>query len=123
MVPQLTQRFADAVHILIGDGPIKHRLSHAYSAHLADLADAEFPLSLQPDFAVLQTALNRIAPAGTETRIRASVQKMSPHEASRHAATILKLYVDLANGLERAEPLKVVATSAQKTPLYLTNRP
>ena len=35
--------------------------------------------------------------------------------------TIVKLYVDLLNTLERAEPLKVVSTP-KKPPQYLTNR-
>ncbi len=116
----LVQRFAEAVRTLIGDGPIKQRLTQAYAENLADLADSELPMALRTDFADLQVALNRVPPAGNETRVRASVQKMSPAEASDHAATIVKLYVDLQNNLERAEPLKVVVP--QKAPRYLTNR-
>ena len=117
----LAQRFAEAVRTLIGDGPVKIRLVQAYAAHLADLADVEFPAGLRRDFTDLQGALNRVAPVGSESRVRASVQKMSPHEAGSHAATIVKLYVDLLNTLERAEPLKVVSTP-KKPPQYLTNR-
>jgi hypothetical protein len=117
----LAQRFAEAVHTLIGDGPIKHRLTSAYAAHLADLTDAEFPAGLRRDFGDLQTALNRVTPVGRETRARASVQKMSAAEAVGHAATIVRLYVELMNNLERAEPLKVVAP--RQPPRYLTGRP
>jgi hypothetical protein len=117
----LAQRFAEAVRTLISDGPIKIRLTQAYTAHLADLADVEFPSGLRRDFSELQMALNRVAPVGTESRIRASVQKMSPNEAGSHAATIVKLYVELLSTLERAEPLKVVA-APKKAPQYLTNR-
>jgi hypothetical protein len=120
-VSPLAQRFADAVRTLIGDGPVKQRLSQAYAAHLQDLAETEFPAALRRDFGELQLALSRIAPVGNETRVRASVQKMSPDEAGNHAATIVKLYVDLLNNLERAEPLKVVA-SPKKPPHFLTNR-
>jgi hypothetical protein len=115
------QRFCAAVEVLIGDGPVKQRLASAYAEHLADLTDANLPPGLRPDFCELQAAVTRVAPAGTETRVRASVQKMSPDEASRHAATIVKLYVELMSGLERAEPLKVVA-AARKQPRYLTGR-
>ena len=66
--------------------------------------------------------ITRVAPVGHETRVRASVQKMSQSEALGHAATIVKLYVALAGGLERAEPLKVVAPP-RKAPRYLTGRP
>ena len=115
------QRFAEAVHTLIADGPIKQRLASAYTLHLADLADAEFPAALRRDFAELQAALSRIAPVGNESRVRASVQKMSPDEAAGHAATIVKIYVELMTGVERAEPLKVVAPP-RKPPRY-SDRP
>ncbi len=117
----LAQRFAESVKTLIGDGPIKIRLVQAYAAHLADLAEVEFPMGLRRDFVDLQAALTRVAPVGSESRVRASVQKMSPDEAAGHAATIVKLYVELVNTLERAEPLKVVSTP-KKPPQYLTNR-
>jgi len=121
-VSPLAQRLAEAIRTLIGDGPIKQRLIRAYAANLEDLADSEFPAALRRDFGELQAALNRITPVGNETRVRASVQKMSPHEATTHAATILKLYVELLNTLERAEPLKVV--SAPKKPSHsATSRP
>ena len=115
------QRFAEAVHTLIADGPIKQRLASAYTLHLADLADADFPAALRRDFAELQAALSRIAPVGKESRVRASVQKMSPDEAAGHAATIVKIYVELMN-VERAEPLKVV-TPPRKPSRILTGRP
>ena len=67
--------------------------------------------------------MTRIAPVGNETRIRASVQKMSPAEASGHAFTIVKLYVELSSTLERAEPLKVVSPPPRKPPRFLTGRP
>ena len=115
------QRFAAAVHALIADGPIKHRLANAYSLHLAEIAETDLPPALQRDFGVLQAAVSRVAPAGSESRVRASVQKMSPAEAAGHAATIVKLYVMLTTDLERAEPLKVVA-APRKAPRFLTGR-
>lgn len=115
------ERFAAAVQVLIADGPIKQRLAAAYSLHLADLTEVDLPPALRRDFADLHAAVNRVAPAGHESRARASVQKMSVSEATVHAATIVKLYVDLMNGLERAEPLKVVAPP-RKAPRYLSGR-
>ncbi len=117
----ITDRFADAVRILVGDGPIKQRLGHAYAEHLEGLDEADLPVALRGELLNLTAALNRVAPVGKETRVRASIQKMSPDEAGRYAETILKLYVGLAGPLERAEPLKVVG-NPQKTPRYLTNR-
>jgi hypothetical protein len=117
----LAQRFAEAVRTLIGDGSVKTRLAQAFGGHLADLAEAEFPAALRRDFADLSAALSRVAPVGTESRVRASVQKMSPDEARGHAETVVKLYVELLNSLERAEPLKVV-NAPKKPPHFLTNR-
>ena len=115
------QRFAAAVETLIGEGPVKQRLANAYSAYLADVAESNLPPGLRREFAELQAAINRVAPVGSETRVRASVQKMSSREAAAHAATIVKLYVALMIGLDRAEPLKVVAPP-RKPPRYLTGR-
>ena len=115
------QRFAAAVQVLIADGPIKQRLAAAYSLHLADVTEADLPPPLRRDFAELHAAISRVAPAGHESRARASVQKMSASEASGHAATIVKLYVELMNGVERAEPLKVVGPP-RKGPRFLSGR-
>jgi hypothetical protein len=120
-VPHSAQSFAAAVQALIADGSIKQRLTSAYADHLAHLAEADLPAALRHDFADLQAAVNRVAPAGSESRVRASVQKMAAAEAVGHAATIVKLYVELVNGLERAEPLKVVPPP-RKAPHYLTGR-
>lgn len=118
----LAERFASAVRILVGDGPVKQRLSRAYSEFLEGLDDAEFPGALRGAFNDLAAALNRVAPAGKESRVHASVQKMSPAEAGDHAGTIVRLYVEILTQGERAEPLKVVS-SAVKPPRYLTHRP
>ena len=121
LVSPFAQRFAAAVQVLIADGPIKQRLAAAYSLHLADVSETDLPLPLRREFAELNAAISRVAPAGHESRARASVQKISASEASGHAATIVKLYVELMNGLERAEPLKVVAPP-RKGPRYLSGR-
>lgn len=115
-------RFAEAVHALLGDGPVKQRLATAYGQYLAELSEADLPAVLRREFGELQAVMTRVAPMGTESRTRASVQKMSADEAVGHAATILKLYVELMSTVERAEPLKVVAP-ARQPPRYLTGRP
>jgi len=115
----LAERLAEAVQTLVGDGSIKQRLSQAYLEQLQDLHESELPVNLRAAFSELRVALNRLPPVGHENRVRMNVQKMSPHEAGRHAGTIVKLYVELA--ISRAEPLKVV-TNGKKPPRYLTNR-
>lgn len=118
----LAAHFAEAVHTLVADGPIKQRLSRAFAEHLQCLEQGELPVALRGEFAELEAALTRVAPAGSEGRVRATVQKMSPGEASGHAGTIVKLYAAILLGqAERAEPLKVV-TGAKNPPRYLTSR-
>jgi hypothetical protein len=118
-VSPFAQHFAAAVGTLIGEGPVKQRLAAAYSLHLAELTEASLPAGLRTDFGGLQSAVTRVAPVGRETRVAASVQKMSAQEAAGHAATIVKLYVELVSGRDRAEPLKVLAPP-RKPPRYLT---
>ena len=63
------ERFAAAVQVLISDGPIKQRLTAAYTLHLADITEADLPPPLRRDFADLNAAISRVAPAGHATRV------------------------------------------------------
>lgn len=117
----LAERFAEAVRTLVSDGPIKQRLSRAFAENLEGLDQAALPAGLRREFSDLESALSRIAPVGSESRVRANVQKMSASEAGQYATIIVKLYVDLMGQAGRAEPLKVV-TTANKTPRYLATR-
>jgi hypothetical protein len=121
-VSHLTERFAEAVQTLVSDGPLKHRLIRAFDEHLGDLDHADLPMAVRQEFGDLLEALQRRAPAGRESRVQASVQKMSATEAGAHAGTIVHLYIALLGQLERAEPLKVVS-SPTKAPRFLLNRP
>jgi hypothetical protein len=121
-MPHLIERFAQAVTALVGDGPVKQRLCSAFTEHLGDIDQAALPPGLRRDFEELAAALNRVAPVGSESRVRASVQKMSAAEAGSHAGVVVRLYAALLLGqTERAEPLKVVS-SPKKAPRYLTGR-
>jgi hypothetical protein len=88
---------------------------------LGDLDGADLPPALRPGFSELQTALSCWAPAGTESRVQASVQKMSTAEAGDYAGTIVDLYAALLAQLERAEPLRVVI-SPRKMARLLASR-
>jgi hypothetical protein len=116
---KLTDRFTEAVLTLVGDGAIKQRLLRAFTEHLGDLDEEELPVALRREFGDLRAALNKSNPVGSETRVRASVKKMSTSEAVRHAGTIVRLCAALLGQAERAEPLKVV--TAKKPPRYLAN--
>lgn len=113
------ERFEGAVNELVREGPIKQRLARAYSENLVDLKGQEFPDGLNSLFAELSEALHRVAPVGTETRIEASIKKMSTADADRHARTIVKLYGGLLHSADRAESLKVVKIEQPAAPKYL----
>ena len=118
----LAERFVQAVRVLVGDGPIKQRLTRAFAEYLDDLPVSDFPSALRSPFGELQAVFHRFAPAGSETAVKASVQKMSAADASLHANSIVSLYIGLVGQTERAEPLKVVVPS-KKAPRYLTSHP
>lgn len=120
----LSERFAAAVRDLVGDGPVKQRLIRAYGDHLGEIDQDDLPVGIRRDFADLTEALQRRTPVGIESRIQATVQKMSTSEAGSHAGKIVQLYVALLSQVERAEPLKVVSSPApKKAPRFLVNRP
>jgi hypothetical protein len=92
---QVSDRFLSAVKTLTGDGPIKSRLMAAYLEHLEDLHDDQIPESIRPKFESLREALLAAAPANGESRVHASVRKMSPIDAQRYATSILLMLAEL----------------------------
>jgi hypothetical protein len=117
----LAERFESASVALVGDGPIKHRLTEAYLRFLDGIEAQELPSAIRGEFGALRTALHRVSPVGKETAVRASVQKMSFAEAARHAAVIIKLYAEMARHCERGEPLKIIAPSGKAPARFLAN--
>ncbi len=115
----LTERFEAAVFELVAEGPIKQRLSAAYSEHLDDLESSEFPARLRPAFNALHTALHRVRPIGREAAVNATIRRMSPEEAGVHARAIVMLFAELFRGAKRAEPLKVGARRDIRPPAFL----
>jgi hypothetical protein len=71
-------------------------------------------------FESLQSALHAERPVGREPCVRATVRKMSVLDAKEHAGTIVLLYAALVRHGERAEPLRVVTSGAQKPPKFLS---
>jgi hypothetical protein len=118
----IVERFEAAVQTLIADGPVKQRLTKAYTDHLEDLRELELPIDGGEAFTDLHSALHRVRPAGKESPVKASVQKMSPHEAGWHAKTILRLYGELVAAGRRVEPVSVIETAESEPPRFLAGR-
>lgn len=118
----LSERFEAAICELVGDGPIKQRLTTAYTEHLDDLQTTELPSQLRAAFTDLHDALHQVTPMGREPCVKATIRKMSTMEAGSHAGTIVQLYAELARQSESLEPLAVVNGGKRKPlPRFLTS--
>ena len=120
---QIIERFASAIEVLLGDGPVKNRLAAAYSAHLEDLRQVELQIPGKSQLSELHAAMHSVAPAGRLSPVTASVQKMSPAEASGHARTILRLYAELlaADYATRSAAEAPLDPGEQRTPRFLAS--
>lgn len=90
------EKLQQATLCLSQDGPIKDRLAAAYDAHLNAVEAESLPENLREDFGALCAALHREAPQVRESAVRASVRKMSTHEASSYAAMVVRLFAAMA---------------------------
>ena len=84
--------FYGALTVLAGHGHIKQRLITAYEENLAEIDEDDIPVPLKQAFADLRQAMHRVSPHNGESRICASVRKMSVTEASDWAVRIVELF-------------------------------
>jgi hypothetical protein len=120
---QIVERFESAIAVLLGDGPVKNRLATAYTTHLADLRQVELQVPGNDAWSELHAAMHSVVPAGRLSPVTASVQKMSPAEASGHARTILRLYSELlaAEHAARAAVDAPLEPAGKRTPRFLAS--
>ena len=76
---------------LARSGSIKERLADAYRSHLAFVNADELPAALRAEFRACHDALTRERPLPGEDAVRASVRKMSSHEAEELACSVVRL--------------------------------
>lgn len=120
---QIVERFEAAVEALLADGPVKNRLSKAYTEYLEDLQQVDLPVAGNGEFGALHRALHRESPVGKIGPVTASINKMSPAEACRHATTIVRLYTELL-AMEQGARLKPEAAlepAEQLPPRFLAS--
>ena len=86
------ERFYMATLTLVGPGPIKQRLVGAFLNNLGDLNPDQLPTVIQSDFMELTEKLKRVTPIGKESRVHATVRKMSDAEADTYAEKIVQIY-------------------------------
>ncbi len=94
-------------------GPIKDRLADAYTAFLYNIDAADIPERYRAEFVELHEALNRERPLPRESRVRASVRKMSNEDADRHSALVVQAFAALA----RAKPPAVARRKPRQQPV------
>lgn len=98
---------------LARSGSIKDRLADAYLKHLVQVNAEELPDPLRAQFRACQDALTRERPQRGEDAVRATVRKMSSHEADEVAGSLVRLYGALVReaALESALVPNVIVSS------------
>jgi hypothetical protein len=81
---------------LVRSGPIKERLVDAYRNHLAFVIVEDLPESLRAPFCACHEALTREPPLRGEDAVRATVRKLSNHEADELALSVVRLFATIA---------------------------
>jgi hypothetical protein len=89
---------------LARSGTIKDRLTDAYRNHLAHVSADQLSDELRAEFRACHAALTREPPLRGEDAVRATVRKMSPHEADEVACSVMRLYAAMVREQARAAP-------------------
>jgi hypothetical protein len=108
------EKFQGATLSLARSGSIKDRLTDAYRNHLSAVAEEELPREIREQFHNVRCSMTRERPQRGEDAVRATVRKMSSHEAEYIAETVVQMLSVMARA-----PHSVRAAPAVAVPLYL----
>jgi len=97
------QQLEAAALTLARSGPIKDRLADAYRNHLSLVITEELPEGLRAEFRACHEALTRERPLRGEDAVRATVRKLSSHEADELACRVVRLFAAMVREGARAE--------------------
>jgi hypothetical protein len=86
------QQLEAAALTLARSGSIKDRLAEAYRNHLSLVNAEELPEGLRAEFRACHAALTREAPLRGEDAVRATVRKLSSHDADELACSVVRLF-------------------------------
>lgn len=84
-------RFFAAVSVMTAEGHIKQRLIKAYEENLQNVEEGALPPPARKPFAELRRRMRCVAPLNGEGAIRATVRKMSIHDATLCGQLMLDL--------------------------------
>jgi hypothetical protein len=107
----LTARLEAAALSLAGPGPIKERLTDAYS-HLENLEATDLP-AFGDEFSDMIKALHRERPLPGDSVVRASVRKLSNDDVRHYAELLVRLYGMVA-GIKHQRSTPRAVTSSPK---------
>jgi len=108
------ERLEGATLSLARSGAIKDRLTDAYRQHLAQLSADELPESLRAEFRACHEALTREPPLlRGEDAVRATVRKMSSHEADEVACSLVRLFAALVREAAREDERELLRAQVQ----------
>jgi hypothetical protein len=96
------QQLEAAALTLVRSGSIKDRLADAYRNHLSLVSAEDLPEGLRAEFRACHTALTREPPLRGEDAVRATVRKLSSHEADELACTVVRLFAAMVRESTRA---------------------
>ena len=97
------QQLEAAALTLARSGPIKDRLADAYRNHLSLVHAEDLPEGLRAEFCACHAALTREAPLRGEDAVRATVRKLSSHEADELACSVVRLFAAMVREDARAD--------------------
>jgi hypothetical protein len=106
------EKFQGATLVLARSGSIKERLTDAYRNHLSKVTEEELPREIREQFHNVRCSLTRERPQRGEDAIRATVRKMSSHEAENIAETVVQMLSVMARSAQ-------VPRGSSVTPLFL----
>jgi hypothetical protein len=111
-------RFYAAVTVLAGEGRIKQRLLKAYTENLRDIDEDDLPVAVREVFTDLRSRMRAVAPLPAESRVHASVRKMSMRDAGECSAVVLKIYNELMKQ-PAAVPVPTAVEGSVEVPAFL----
>ncbi|HYM34916.1 MAG TPA: hypothetical protein VET48_05930 [Steroidobacteraceae bacterium] len=85
------ESFLSAAQLLSSRGPIKQRLTAAYTTYLANVDVEDIPRECREEFVSIGSRLSVVVPLRGETAVQASIRKMSDFEAAAQALRIVNL--------------------------------
>jgi hypothetical protein len=101
------EQLEGAALALARSGTIKDRLADAYRNHLALVSAEELPEGLRAEFHACHAALTREQPLRGEDAVRATVRKMSGHEADELACSVVRLFAAMVRESTRADATEI----------------